>query len=644
MTDLRHRAQIESLLRQDGDAVVSRFIQQPVLASAFDTAITGCQMVYSCLDAELQELVRALQQDGNLDWKRKFKTIWKQDTMSGFQQQIRGQVLALNTLLQGLQMESLGDMRRLLQSQQAQLDQINHNTASLRKQYPRSTVPDSIFDNKRSVNSIYGAADSVLGAEDFAFEDDVVNSKAYSRAMALAQAQFDKVHIGDADESHLASAKDDTSISERPHSGSTTSSTEQVDGNKTTAIPGAQPPITLAWNAPIEYRTFTTSAIPLDADLPRLDHDWASAFALKKADMEGRSRQEVEHQNVMFEILESEHQFINNLGILSRLYADPLLNAWPKILDKPSNFVGQAFAHVNAIREAHERHLYLPMLASWEREGAWAKFTPEPFAALAKTAEATYILFSQNFNLAQATIQDELSNNPQFRQFIETRRQHPWSQRLEWDSFLRIPLTRLQRYRLLLAVLGKTASSPSDKADTVMADSKIVPLITMVDSELRHGQLRLQLKPMEDSLSAEQAADIGLSDPERRLVKSRRFPVQIMFARRFPVQIMFAGDDKTWRDCDVTLLDNSLIITSGTLSTPTVSRKALVVVCHPLKVLRTETADTTYSVTLSGSRMPSTKKLYPLRVFFAELLVSSTIIVGFSSGQERNEWQQQIGR
>ncbi|KAK3624508.1 hypothetical protein LTR56_011707 [Elasticomyces elasticus] len=97
-------AQIESLLRQDGDAVVSRFVQQPVLASAFDTAITGCQMVYSCLDAELQELVRALQQDGSLDWKRKFKTIWKQDTMTGFQQQIRGQVLALNTLLQGLQM------------------------------------------------------------------------------------------------------------------------------------------------------------------------------------------------------------------------------------------------------------------------------------------------------------------------------------------------------------------------------------------------------------------------------------------------------------------------------------------------------------------------------------------------------------
>ncbi|KAK5720464.1 hypothetical protein LTR17_014940 [Elasticomyces elasticus] len=245
-------AQIESLLRQDGDAVISRFIQQPVLASAFDTAITGCQMVYSCLDAELQDFVRALQQDGSLDWTRKFKTIWKQDTMTGFQQQIRGQVLALNTLLQGLQMESLGDMRRLLQSQQAQLDQINNNTSSLRKQYPQSTVPDSVFDNRRSVNSIYGAADSVLGAEDFAFDNDIVKSKAYRRAIALAQAQFDQVHITDPHEDGLALAQDDASISEHPHCGPTTSSTEQVENNITTVVPGAQPPATMAWKAPIK--------------------------------------------------------------------------------------------------------------------------------------------------------------------------------------------------------------------------------------------------------------------------------------------------------------------------------------------------------------------------------------------------------
>ncbi|KAK5719438.1 hypothetical protein LTR15_007962 [Elasticomyces elasticus] len=190
-------AQIEYLLREDGDALISRFRTQPSLASAFDTAIIGCQMVFSCLDAELQELDASLQRDGSLDWKLKFKTVWKQDTMMALSQQVRGQVLALNTLLQSLQMESMSEVRRLLWSQQAHLKQISDQTASLRKQYPHSLVPDSVFDNQRSAGSIFGGADSVLGAEDFAFDDDIINSKAYRRAMALAQAQYDHAHNHD---------------------------------------------------------------------------------------------------------------------------------------------------------------------------------------------------------------------------------------------------------------------------------------------------------------------------------------------------------------------------------------------------------------------------------------------------------------
>ncbi|KAK4889790.1 hypothetical protein LTR27_011407 [Elasticomyces elasticus] len=154
-------------------------------------------MVFSCLDAELQELDAALQHDGSLDWKLKFKAVWKQDTMTALSQQVRGQVLALNTLLQSLQMESMSEVRRLLWTQQAHLKRISDQTAGLRKQYPHSTVPGSVFDTQRSAGSIFGGADSVLGAEDFAFDDDIINSKAYRRAMALAQAQYDHAHNDD---------------------------------------------------------------------------------------------------------------------------------------------------------------------------------------------------------------------------------------------------------------------------------------------------------------------------------------------------------------------------------------------------------------------------------------------------------------
>ncbi|KAK4903496.1 hypothetical protein LTR27_000427 [Elasticomyces elasticus] len=161
----------------------------------------------------------------------------------------------------------------------------------------------------------------------------------------------------------------------------------------------------------------------------------------------------------------------------------------------------------------------------------------------------------------------------------------------------------------------------------------------MVDSALQHGLLRLQLKPMEDSLSAAQAAEIDLSNPERRLVKSGKFPVQSMEA----------SDDMKWRDCDVTLLDNAFIITFGTLSTPTVSRKASVELCRPSRFLRIVPENTTYSIKVSGIRTPLAKKLYPLSIHGTPMsmhgmsAIEPLVLVGFSSRQEREEWRQGSG-
>ena len=96
-------SQIADLLTREGDVVISRLQEQQVLASAFDTALTGCMMLYTCLEVELTSLRKVMKRDGRLGWTKKFKALWKQDSISALQGQIRGQVLVLNTLLQGLQ-------------------------------------------------------------------------------------------------------------------------------------------------------------------------------------------------------------------------------------------------------------------------------------------------------------------------------------------------------------------------------------------------------------------------------------------------------------------------------------------------------------------------------------------------------------
>jgi hypothetical protein len=58
-------AQIERILRRDEETMFARFEEQPALRSAFDTALTGCAMLYACLQAEVEELHVALANDGS---------------------------------------------------------------------------------------------------------------------------------------------------------------------------------------------------------------------------------------------------------------------------------------------------------------------------------------------------------------------------------------------------------------------------------------------------------------------------------------------------------------------------------------------------------------------------------------------------
>lgn len=90
---------IQSLVLKSPDAISSSLQSRPELDSAFDTALTGCMLVFSVLDDEIQRL----NQNPN-DPKRRMVYLWKEDTMKELLQQLRGQQTALTLLVQALQM------------------------------------------------------------------------------------------------------------------------------------------------------------------------------------------------------------------------------------------------------------------------------------------------------------------------------------------------------------------------------------------------------------------------------------------------------------------------------------------------------------------------------------------------------------
>ncbi|KAI4945749.1 hypothetical protein J4E91_007662 [Alternaria rosae] len=171
-------SQVQNLLQNDA------LREKPQLLETFDRALTGCRVVYGCLEEEVRDL-RVKAENDNLKFKDKAKFVFKEDAFRELLTQIRGQQSALSLLIQGLQMESIADIKKLVEDNSVTLDQVVKRSRTLRQSHPRLKLPESLFDRK-GLNENEADVDSIAKATEFTFDDEVVNSKAYRRAMAMA--------------------------------------------------------------------------------------------------------------------------------------------------------------------------------------------------------------------------------------------------------------------------------------------------------------------------------------------------------------------------------------------------------------------------------------------------------------------------
>ncbi|KUJ13221.1 uncharacterized protein LY89DRAFT_737199 [Mollisia scopiformis] len=95
-----------------------------------------------------------------------------------FLQQIRGQQGTISVLLQTLQMTSIEDIRATVKENYLLLQQVYRGMRRLRHSYPGIKAPGSIFEEKVEIESI----NTTVSSTTFAFDNDVVDSKAYRRA------------------------------------------------------------------------------------------------------------------------------------------------------------------------------------------------------------------------------------------------------------------------------------------------------------------------------------------------------------------------------------------------------------------------------------------------------------------------------
>jgi hypothetical protein len=212
-------------------------------------------------------------------------------------------------------------------------------------------------------------------------------------------------------------------------------------------------------------RTLKKVDLSLPIESEKASEDWATFYNMKKEDLTNHSKKEIERQNILHEIVTSEVRYISNLDILRVLYRDTLVAYLPPIIQskKLPAFIAEVFGNVDALKKVNEDYLLAQLKYRQIEKGPWIVGFSDIFREWIRKAKSVYLEYAAGFPHANYLVRREAERNLLFKQFLDQAREDKRSNRLSWDTYLKDPITRLQRYGLLLQTTHKTMEKDSEE-------------------------------------------------------------------------------------------------------------------------------------------------------------------------------------
>ena len=281
--------------------------------------------------------------------------------------------------------------------------------------------------------------------------------------------------------------------------------------------------------------------------------DWATYYKLTKESVEKASKKEVERQNNLHEIVTTEESYMDQLNVLRLLYRDELLRFQPPVIPikKRDPFLRDVFGKVDAIKQVNEDHLLAQLKYRQHEQGPWITGFSDIFREWVRKARSTYIEYAAAFPNATFLVRMESERNLLFRQFLDQTRDNERSKRLGWDTYLKAPITRLQRYGLLLSTVHKHMMTESEeKANLAIAIEEIKAATLECDAKVAEMSKRVVLSELASKL---------VLRPEMEHVK--------LNLKHLGREIVYRGDLQrtgsnkfTWVDIHAVLFDHYMVL------------------------------------------------------------------------------------
>lgn len=231
--------------------------------------------------------------------------------------------------------------------------------------------------------------------------------------------------------------------------------------------------------------------------------DWATFYKLDKAALDDKPKKESERQNILHEVITGEEDYMGQLDVVRLLYRDQL-RAWqPPIIPpvKLNGFIEKVFGKFEAVQQVNKEYLLAQMKYRQNEQGPWIVGFSDIFREWIRKAEVPYLEFSAAYPLAQLAIRKEAARNTIFAQFLEHVRGHKRSNRLGWDTFMKSPITRLQRYSLLLSTsLRKMVQDSEEKSNLIKAIDEIRAVTMKCDEAVARSKSKVDLHVLQTAL------------------------------------------------------------------------------------------------------------------------------------------------
>jgi hypothetical protein len=237
---------------------------------------------------------------------------------------------------------------------------------------------------------------------------------------------------------------------------------------------------------------------------------------------------EKKRQEIIFEIMYTERDFVKDLEYLRDFWMRPLRSAHNTNLSpipehRREKFIRTVFSNCLEVLSVNGR--FSEALNARQKESPIVQTVGDIFLQFAPKFDP-FIKYGASQLYGKYEFEKEKASNPAFAKFVEQTERLKESRKLELNGYLTKPTTRLARYPLLLdQVLKNTADDNPDKQDIPKAIALIRDFLSRVNTETGKSENHFNLVQLNGALkfSPGDYVDLKLTEEGRQMLTKVNF-------------------------------------------------------------------------------------------------------------------------